>query len=93
MPVKTKLKIKVVPGASRPGIVGWLGDALKVRIAAPPEKGKANRELLQLLSRQLQFRESDIAIVSGAASQVKTVEIKGATMSDISEKVAAQDAC
>ncbi len=37
-----RLSLKVVPGSSRDEIVGWLGDSLKVKVKAPPEKGRAN---------------------------------------------------
>jgi uncharacterized protein (TIGR00251 family) len=68
--VSCRLKVKAVPGASRTEIVGRLGDALKVRVAAPPEGGKANREILRLLAARL-------ALVSGAASPAKVVALRG----------------
>jgi hypothetical protein len=37
-----RLRIKVVPGSSRDEVVGWLGDALKIKVTAPPQKGRAN---------------------------------------------------
>ena len=45
-----KLKVRVVPGASRSAISGWLDDVLKVRVSAQPEKGKANTAVVVLLS-------------------------------------------
>jgi uncharacterized protein len=64
-----------VPGASRSGIAGVLGDRLKVRVAAPPEGGKANREVVRLLGDWLDVR--DVEIVAGLSSAEKTVRISG----------------
>ena len=65
-----------MPGASRTEIAGARGDRLKIRVAAPPEKGKANRALVRFLSDWLGVRE--IEIVAGASSAEKTVRIRGA---------------
>jgi uncharacterized protein (TIGR00251 family) len=70
-----ELRIKVVPGASRTGIAGTLGDRLKVRIAAPAEGGKANRALVSVLSEWLGVR--DVEIVAGHSSAEKTVRVSG----------------
>jgi uncharacterized protein (TIGR00251 family) len=69
------LAIKVVPGASRTGIVGVLGDRLKVRVAAPPEGGRANRALVEVLSEWLGVR--DLEIVAGHSTAEKTVRVFG----------------
>jgi hypothetical protein len=65
-----------VPGASRSGIVGVLGDRLKVRVAAPAEAGKANRAVVELLKGGL--GASDVEIVSGSSSPEKQVRIETA---------------
>ena len=70
-----RLNIKVVPGASRDQIVGWLGDALKIKVKAPPEKGKANEAVVTLLAKTLGVRRDTIEIVSGHGSPAKTVDI------------------
>ena len=72
-----ELALKVVPGASRPGIVGVLGDRLKVRVAAPPERGKANREVVALLRDWLGTKQ--IEIVAGHARAEKTARVAGIT--------------
>ena len=69
------LAIKVVPGASRTVIAGPLGDRLKVRVAAPPEGGKANRALVEVLREWLGVR--DVEIVAGRSSAEKTVRALG----------------
>ena len=70
-----ELAIKVVPGASRSGIAGVLGDRLKVRVAAPPEGGKANRALVEVLARWLGVR--DVEIIAGHSSAEKIVRVSG----------------
>ena len=45
--------MKVVPGSSRDQVVGWLGDASKIKVTAPPEKGKANEAVIELLAEPL----------------------------------------
>jgi uncharacterized protein (TIGR00251 family) len=71
--------VKAVPGASRSEIVGRLGAALKIRVAAPPEGGKANREILELLAERLGLPAASVTLVSGAASPAKVVELLGIT--------------
>jgi len=77
--VSCRLKVKAVPGASRSEIVGRLGEALKIRVAAPPEGGKANREILELLAERLGLPAASVTLVSGAASSAKVVELRGIT--------------
>jgi uncharacterized protein len=71
------IDLKVVPGARRDGIVGPLGDRLKVRVAAPPEDGKANRAVCELLASALGLRRQDVTIVAGETSPEKTARIAG----------------
>lgn len=57
-----RLTVKVVPGSSRDQIVGWLGDALKVKVTAPPEKGRANAAVVAILADRL-FHDRTHAIL------------------------------
>lgn len=67
--------MKIVPGARRSEIVGVLGDRLKIRIAAPPEKGKANQALLLLIADWL--RTKNVELVAGHGNAEKTVRVVG----------------
>ena len=78
-----RLRLKVVPGASASSIAGWLGEELKVRVSAPPEKGKANKAVIGLLSRALDLPISAISIVSGETSAHKVVQIGGLSESQV----------
>ena len=74
-----ELAVKVVPGASRDRVAGCLGDALKIQVAAPPEKGKANKAVEALLAKALGARTSEVTVVGGLTSPRKVVRITGAT--------------
>ena len=74
-----KLTVKVVPGASRTEIVGWLGEALKVRVSAPPERGKANAAVEAAIAAALGLPDTAVNVVLGTTSPRKTVEISGMT--------------
>jgi len=79
----TRLAVKVVPGASRSAIAGWLGDALKVRVSAPPERGKANAALEALLARALGLAPERVRIVAGHGAARKVVEVDGLSDAEI----------
>ena len=70
-----ELAVKVVPGASRTEVIGPLGNRLKVRVAAPPEGGRANRALVEVLARWLGVR--DVEIIAGHSSAEKIVRVSG----------------
>lgn len=73
----TLLAVKVVPGARRDGIAGPLADRLKVRIAAPPEDGRANESLRSLLAGALGVAARNVQIESGHTRPEKTVRLVG----------------
>ncbi|MFZ1880829.1 MAG: DUF167 domain-containing protein [Gaiellaceae bacterium] len=73
----TRLKLRVAPGASRPGIVGRHGTGWKVRVTAAPEAGKANDAVVRLLADTLVLPVREIEIVSGHSSRDKIVELAG----------------
>jgi uncharacterized protein (TIGR00251 family) len=69
------VEIKALPGASRSRVAGIRDGALLVRVAAPPEKGKANDELRSCLAEALGLSKSEIELVSGASSRRKRVSL------------------
>ncbi|MEY4641913.1 MAG: hypothetical protein RLZZ227_1907 [Pseudomonadota bacterium] len=69
-----QIRIKVVPGARTEG-VEWLGDTLKVKVQAQPEKGRANAAVEALLAQRLALSTSSVRITAGFGSALKTVEI------------------
>lgn len=69
------LHILVQPKASEDRIVGFHGDALKVKITAPPTGGKANQRLVELLAQELNIRQSNIEVIRGNTSRRKVLRI------------------
>lgn len=80
---RCRLSVKVAAGSSADGIQGWLGDELKVRVTAAPERGKANAAVLEVLAEALGLRRQAIRIVSGHGSARKIVEIDGMTEAEV----------
>ena len=76
---RVRLSVRVQPRATRSEIVGVHGDALKVRLAAPPVDGAANEELVQLFSRTFAVARRSVRILAGEHSRSKIVEIDGVT--------------
>ena len=71
----TRLRLRVKPGAKKNAIVGVHGGALKLAVAAAPEKGKANRAVVALLAEALGLPASAVALPAGETSQDKVVEV------------------
>lgn len=70
------LRLRVIPKSSRTELAGYMDDGtLKVRVAAAPEKGKANAELRAFLARTLGVGQRQVTIVSGESSQNKQVRV------------------
>jgi uncharacterized protein (TIGR00251 family) len=72
-----RLQLKVVPKASADRIVGWMGERLKIQVRAAPERGRANRAVVELLAEALGLPRSSIRITAGETSPQKTVQIQG----------------
>ncbi len=73
----TLLRVHVRPGSSKPGIGGFHGDAVCVRVRARPTDGAANRELLSVLAEALAVAPSAVSVASGAHSRAKQVRVDG----------------
>ena len=73
----TRLRIRVSPGARRTELVGRQGEAWKIRVAVPPERGRANDAVLKLLAERLRVPAAGLTLVAGASSRDKVFELRG----------------
>ena len=70
------VRVKAIPKSARTEIVGELADgSLKIRIAAPPERGKANAALCAYLAREIGTTQANVDVISGQTSSIKAVRI------------------
>lgn len=81
------LNLRVVPRASKDEVKGALGDALKVKLRAPPVEGRANAALIAFLSDRLDVPPGRVAILSGATARLKRVRVQGARMEEVRAKL------
>ncbi|MCF8010603.1 MAG: DUF167 domain-containing protein [Clostridiales bacterium] len=70
-------KVKVQPRSSKNKIAGLLGDALKLRITAPPVEGEANKACLEYLAKTFKVPKKQVELVSGQSSQNKLIKVYG----------------
>jgi len=77
------LRLKVYPNAGRSEVTGFTDGVLHIRVAAPPVKGKANKELTAFLSQTLGVSSSSLTIVKGHTSRNKVMAIAGLSLEDI----------
>jgi uncharacterized protein len=85
-----RLSVRVHPGARRNSIRGWLGDgALKVEVMAPPENGRANRAVCEVIAAALGIKRHQVVVVRGQTSRAKQVEISGLDPAAIAERIEA----
>ena len=84
-----KLRIRVVPGAKSTGVLGRYGDAWKVRVTAPPERGRANDAVAALLARCMGVERPAVQVVSGLGSRDKVVELVGLSREEAERRLEA----
>jgi uncharacterized protein len=77
------LTLHIQPGAKKTEFAGLHGDALKIRLAAPPVDGKANEALVKFVAEALKLPKSAITLKSGQTSRRKVLEVQGAEAASI----------
>lgn len=90
--VATRLRVKVIAGARRGEILGWSEETLRVRVAAAPERGKANAALVALLARALGLPARAVRLIAGAGTPRKVIEVHGCTASEVRARLAQRGA-
>lgn len=81
------LKIRVTPGSRKDEIAGWHGDALRVRVKAPPERGKATGAAIKLVASALDVPAQRVTLERGATSREKLLRIEGLTDHEIYKRL------
>lgn len=77
------LAIKAIPNAPRSEVVGWLGDALKVKVHAPPVEGRANEVLCAFLAETFGLPRRAVTVLRGDTSRQKLVRLDGVALVDV----------
>jgi uncharacterized protein (TIGR00251 family) len=81
------LAIKAVPNAPRSAVVGWLGEALKVKVHAPALEGRANDELCEFLADALALPRRAVTVLQGDKSRQKVLHVAGLTLAEVRLKL------
>jgi uncharacterized protein (TIGR00251 family) len=84
------LPVRAQPGARKAGVKGEQAGALKLAVTAPPEDGRANQALIELLREILGVKRSQVALLSGATSRDKKFLIGGMTRTELENRIRAK---
>ena len=85
--VSTRVRLRVSPGANSAHVVGRHGEAWKVRVAAPPEGGRANEAVVRLLAETLSLPRDAVTLVSGHGARDKIVQLAGLDPTQIDRRL------
>ncbi len=73
------MPVRVSPNAKKSEVLGWEGDYLKIKLAAPPVDGKANKALCEFVARLFEVAKRDVILLSGDTSRLKRLKIHSPT--------------
>jgi len=85
--LSTRLRLRVSPGARNARVVGRHGQGWKVRVAAPPEGGRANEAVVRLLAETLSLPRGAVTLVSGHGARDKVVRLDGLDETQIERRL------
>ncbi len=77
------VRLHVQPGAGKTVVVGRHGDSIKVRVAAPPEGGRANEAVVALVAQTFDAKLASVRVVSGESSRSKRVQVDGISLAEV----------
>jgi uncharacterized protein (TIGR00251 family) len=83
-----KVEVTVSAGAARSELVGRHGGGWRARVAAPPERGRANDALVELLAGALAVRREQVEVVAGHRGRRKLVEVRGLDAAEVDRRLA-----
>jgi len=87
---KTKISLRVYPSTNRSEVVGFRNGVLQVNVSAPPTKGKANRELITVLSQLLEIGKGSVNIIKGHTNRNKIVAIDGLSQEEVMKRLSSK---
>lgn len=82
-----RFKVRAQPRAARSEVSGTYGDAIRIRLAAPPVEGAANVELIAFLAKKLGISKSAVRLVKGERSRDKVVEVDGLSAGEVASRL------
>lgn len=87
IPKGVRISVHAQPGARKTELMGLHGDAIKIRVHAPPLDGRANEELIHFLADQVGVPRSHVTLVRGEKSRTKIFEIQGVSGENVTSRL------